>query len=327
MQEKNKKIPLYRVRSFGEKVSVTFDFLRQNWRLWLQLSCYLLLPVSLLQALSLNTMTSGFIEGSILEESMGDMMPAELQDGAGYLISYLALILFSAIGGMIVMSMITAMMRYYREQPEGLQGATLSDMKSLLLRCLGRSALMILTMIVLSLIYVVLLIFSISMSVWIAVFGLLLLFVLVVALSLSVPVYLFEDDTTVFSAIGRGFQLGWLTWGGTFLLMFVTGFLAGIIQGVLSLPWYIGTIVKMVFMMSDSDSGASSSLFISTLLYLLAVVQCFGTFLTTSFSAVALAYQYGHAAEKHDHISVDEDIERFETMGEGGDEIANFENL
>ena len=42
MQKNNKKIPLYQVRNFGDKISATFDFLRQNWRLWLQLSSYLL---------------------------------------------------------------------------------------------------------------------------------------------------------------------------------------------------------------------------------------------------------------------------------------------
>ena len=83
----NSKIPLYKERTFGEKFSVTFAFLRQNWKLWLQLSCYLLLPLCLVQALALNAMAGGIIEGGMLSESVGDIMPSELQDGAGYLVS------------------------------------------------------------------------------------------------------------------------------------------------------------------------------------------------------------------------------------------------
>ena len=44
MQMERPKIELYQVRSFGEKFSATFDFLRENFRLWLRACTYLILP-------------------------------------------------------------------------------------------------------------------------------------------------------------------------------------------------------------------------------------------------------------------------------------------
>ena len=327
MQETNKRIPLYKVRDFGEKISVTFDFLRQNWRLWLQLSFYLLLPLSLVQALAQNTMLTGFVEGGILADSMGDMMPSELQDGAGLLISYVFVVLFAVVGSIIVTSMIFSMIRYDREQRGGLNGVTLGDLKGLLLRCMGRAVMLTLILSVASILYLVVIMICASISLWITFFGVVALLVVAIALCLALPVYLFEDDTTVFGAIGRGFILGWLTWGGTFLLLLVVGLIASMVQGVISLPWYIGFIVKTIFTVNNAADGGGTSIWFTFVLYILAVIQCFGSYLTASFSAVALAYQYGNAAEQRDHFSVDEDIEQFENMGESNDEIAVFEEL
>ena len=43
-------IKLYRIRRFGEKISDTFDFVRENWRPLLKYITYLLLPVALVQS-------------------------------------------------------------------------------------------------------------------------------------------------------------------------------------------------------------------------------------------------------------------------------------
>lgn len=321
------KIPLYRIRTFGEKVSVTFDFLRQNWRLWLQLNCYILLPLCLLQALTLNAMASGIIEGGMLSESVGDIMPSELQDGLTYLLSYLCMLFLSFVGAALEASIIFSMMRYDREQPKGLNGATPKDLKPLIFKALRRSIVLLLIMTMLVVLYFVVMIMLSTVSFLFLAIGIILFFVLAIALSHSLPVYLLEEDMTAFGSIGRGFMLGWLTWGGTLLLMIVIGFLAGILQGITTFPWYVCMIIKMIFAFNDEGGSFTSTVFYDFIMYLLAVLQAFGVFLTSSFSFIALAYQYGSAAEQRDHFSVDEDIERFENMVENVDEIANFDKL
>ena len=52
MQVEKPKIELYQNRSFGQKLSATFDFLRENYKLWLKACFYLILPLCLVQAFS-----------------------------------------------------------------------------------------------------------------------------------------------------------------------------------------------------------------------------------------------------------------------------------
>ena len=151
----NSKIPLYKERTFGEKFSVTFAFLRQNWKLWLQLSCYLLLPLCLVQALALNAMAGGIIEGGMLSESVGDIMPSELQDGAGYLVSYLALILFNYVGVSILVAMLYSMMRYDRDHAGGLSGVAFADLKQMFFKGLRRALLLLFALSLLTILYFV----------------------------------------------------------------------------------------------------------------------------------------------------------------------------
>ena len=45
---------MYVQRTFGDKLNATFDFIKDNWKVLLKYVTYLLLPVSLIQALSMN---------------------------------------------------------------------------------------------------------------------------------------------------------------------------------------------------------------------------------------------------------------------------------
>lgn len=54
MESQKPKIAMYVKRNFGEKLSASFDFIKENWKLMLKFTTYLLLPICLIQALSLN---------------------------------------------------------------------------------------------------------------------------------------------------------------------------------------------------------------------------------------------------------------------------------
>ena len=53
MESQKPKIAMYVKRPFGEKLNASFDFLKENWKLLLKFITYLLLPLCLIQALSL----------------------------------------------------------------------------------------------------------------------------------------------------------------------------------------------------------------------------------------------------------------------------------
>lgn len=62
MESQKPKVAMYVKRSFGEKLNASFDFIKENWKLLLKFITYLLLPVSLIQALSLNGLMGGALK-------------------------------------------------------------------------------------------------------------------------------------------------------------------------------------------------------------------------------------------------------------------------
>ena len=106
----------------------------------------------------------------------------------------------------------------------------------------------------------------------------------VIPLSLFSPIYLFEN-IGIWEAFKKTYRLGFATWGGVFLIALIMGLIGGILQGITMLPWYVATIVKYFFAMSDSGSAV-----------------------------IGLAYQYGHASEVVDSVSVEEDIDNFDNL-------------
>ena len=66
MESQKPKIAMYVKRPFGEKLNASFDFLKENWKLLLRFTTYLLLPLCLIQALSLNGLMSGALSISAI---------------------------------------------------------------------------------------------------------------------------------------------------------------------------------------------------------------------------------------------------------------------
>ena len=285
MEAQKPKIALYVQRSFGEKLTATFDFIKENWKPLMKFTTYLMLPLCLLQGLSLNGLMSGTM-------ALGDMTGGSFDSsvvGASImaLVTYYSLYaVLYLLGTVMLTSLVYALVRTYNEREERLEGVTLGMLKPLLFRNVRR---VFLIMIV----------------------GVLL--VLFVALAIWTPVYLFED-IYIIDALKKAYRLGFATWGGIVLISIVMGFIAAILQGVTMIPWYIGTIVKYIFAMTDAGGGATVSAAYSFVLYLLAVVQAFGVYMSMIFSLLGLAYQYGHASEKIDYVMVESDIDNFDKL-------------
>ena len=114
-------------------------------------------------------------------------------------------------------------------------------------------------------------------------------------------------------AFAKTFRLGFATWGGVFLVLMVMGLIASVLQGIVSIPWYVIYIVKMVFTMSDGGA-TSSSVGLNFAQYLFSILMLYGSYLSAIFSIVGLVYQYGHASEVVDSITVESDIDNFDKL-------------
>ena len=274
MEAQKPKIALYVQRSFGEKLTATFDFIKENWKPLMKFTTYLMLPLCLLQGLSLNGLMSGTM-------ALGDMTGGSFD---------------SSVVGASIMALVT----YYSLYA--------------VLYLLGT---VMLTSLVYALVLFVGLIVGFIATVipFMAIAFLFVLLVVVVSVPLAIwaSVYLFED-IYIIDALKKAYRLGFATWGGIVLISIVMGFIAAILQGVTMIPWYIGTIVKYIFAMTDAGGGATVSAAYSFVLYLLAVVQAFGVYMSMIFSLLGLAYQYGHASEKIDYVMVESDIDNFDKL-------------
>ena len=53
MESQKPKIALYVKRPFGDKLNATMDFIKENWKPMLKFCTYLILPLCLIQAISM----------------------------------------------------------------------------------------------------------------------------------------------------------------------------------------------------------------------------------------------------------------------------------
>lgn len=314
------KIELYRTRTFSEKLSDTFAFIRENWRPILKYFFYLMLPASIVLAFFMNHFMEMYMSFSMSMNKGGAFNDSDLVS----LLLYLpGLIIVSGLSYILLGALVFTMVRLYRKREQRLKNLTTEEVKPELIFCLKRAALLTLAFFGILLVYILLMgsIVALGMVVNMALGFVFLLFVyfvtlvLVVPMSLVEPVYLLEDDISVWGALKKGLRLGFKTFGGILAVTFVIGLLASVIQTVTSVPWYIMFVVKTVFLTAFEENSAFVNSFIYTVLqYISCVFECLGMLLSSVITTIGLVIQYGHAADKIDGVGVEENIAHFDEL-------------
>ena len=308
--QQSPKIPFYVQRPFGEKMNASFDFIKENWKVMLKYITYLILPVCLVQALSMNSFM-----GQYMGLIMNDLGNPSIDDfGAGFFLSYGVMMLCAMIGGLLMTSLVYALVKLYNEREERLNNITFSDIKPLLFRNIGR-------LIVLGLVLTGLLIVAMFVMILLGMASTLTLILtfpafvaLMVALTIWPPIYLYEN-IGVGASLSKAFRMGFATWGGIFGIMFIMGIIASVLQGVAMMPWYMAVVVKSLFTYSTEGTIAGeSNILYDIFVYLLGIVQAYGVYLSMIFSLLGISYQYAHASEKLDSITVESEIDNFENL-------------
>lgn len=323
MQPVNEKIKLYAVREFGQRLSVVMDFLRQNWKPLLVYLTYFLLPLSLLQGLSLNSFMGGYTD--ILS---GISRNAQEPTAAGivqFILSLLAFISLYMVGAVLLYGVVYGYMRIYERGDGQITSLTWAELKPDFWFSVKRSVRLMLAGIVIG--FALLLVLGALMGLAVAITPALvllpyLIFILAIIalappLSLITPAYIFEDGQTLVGSIKKGLRLGFGTWGGTVGVMFILSFIINIVTQFTALPWTLMFIVKMVFGLGIDglDGTWTENVFYTFGYYLTAVLQCFTSYVASTGLIVGAAYLYGHAAEKMDGITVEDNIRNFGNLG------------
>ncbi len=312
MEPQKPKIAMYAKRPFGEKLNASFDFIKENWKQLFKYSTYLILPVCLLQAANFNGLMGGMTDLTAMQAEGSAAANPLAVFGTAFLLNYAGVVFFSCLGALLLTSLIYAMVRLYNEREERLNGITFSDIKPLLLHNIKRLFIMGVIIGFLFLVAFILVVLLAVLTPFTLVLTLPLLFAFMVSLALMPPVYLFED-ISFGEAFKKTLRLGFATWGGIFLILIVMGIVASVLQMSVSIPWYVIYFVKMIFSLSDGGE-VTSSIGLNFAQYIFAILMLYGSYLSAIFGIVGLVYQYGHASEVVDSITVESDIDNFDKL-------------
>lgn len=312
MESQKPKIAMYVKRPFGEKLNASFDFIKENWKQLFKYSTYLILPICLIQAANFSGLMGSMTDITAMQASGGISDNPLAALGPSFALNYAGVIFFSCLGALLMTSLIYAMVRLYNEREERLNGIVFGDIKSLLLRNIKRLFLMGIACSFLFIFVVIFIVLLAVLTPFTLILTIPLLFAFMVPLALMAPIYLFED-ISLGEAFAKTFRLGFATWGGVFLILIVMGIIASVLQGIVSIPWYVIYIVKMIFTMSDGGA-TSSSVGLNFAQYLFSILMLYGSYLSAIFGIVGLVYQYGHASEVVDSITVESDIDNFDKL-------------
>ncbi|MDR0756354.1 MAG: hypothetical protein LBF85_00715 [Tannerella sp.] len=307
MEYPNPKIKYYRIRTFGERLNASFDYLRETWKPMLKFTLYLILPICLIQSFATNAvMRAAFITGY---GSDGNVL--------SFIANYAAYYLCILLGSAVLSALVYTLMQEYERRETRLMDIRLADFKPLLIRNFKKIIGAMLLFVVFLFLYAGVMILLVFVSPWTLIATVLLLLallvVLVVPLALFIPLYIFEDKPLI-PALRRAFACGFRAWGETFLMIFVFGMLASIINMATMMPWYILTIVGNVMGMLDPGSGINSQAWYNFLTYLLGIIQSYGIYLSSIVTATGYAFQYFHLREKQESVSLDVSIRDFDKL-------------
>lgn len=295
---------IFRERVFGDKLNVTFDFVRENWRPMLKYMTYMILPLACVAGVLMKGWMSFYM----------NMIAAKQQNPeVGFIVNYGLMILLYVLASLLLATLVYSMMRIYQERKNRLKDLTYEELKPTFWRFFKRMMLLGLCFIVLYVLAFLLMIFLATLTLWSLLLTVPSLIGLAMPLMYWAPAYLLDADLSVFEALKKSYRLGFPTWGGIFLIAIVLGMLSMVISSVVSIPWSIGFFSYM--MLSQGGEG-NAPLVMDFVMYLLNVVQSYCSLVVSSLSFVGMAFQYGHAADKIDGITVERKIENFERLGD-----------
>lgn len=284
------KIMLYVDRTMGEKVNATFDFIKENWRVWLKFMFYGLMPLCIIQGIQFDGAISKLINNRY-DNPFGDA---------------LEIFWLVPVGMVLVWSIVMALLKKYQERPNRLRDIKVRELWPLLwknaLRMVGVGLLS--TVIAVPVMIVGFVLFFLPFIAQILAFGLIL------PLALWPVIYFYENDATYSSSFSKAWRLGFSKWIHLLYLGIVMVLLIHVLQGVVAIPWMV---LEIVFSELFGGSGFVGAVF-DVISNAIAVSYFFMVYVGMSFMALAFAFHYGSVASTQESASLDSEIDNFENL-------------
>ena len=275
MDNQNSTIVFLKSRSFTGKLSASFKFINENFKVLFKFGSYILLPLSvILAALFL-----------VWNHFSGE--PSSL----GYIISAIVIVLFSFAGGSLFYAFLFTCIKEYMQ--EGYIGnITLNKIKALLIANFRKVLLSLVAVTLCMLLLIVLTVVLAMLSLYT------LIIMIPVLLFLYVPLiylcYLFVlEDISFGKAVKDAFRIGVPTWSSAFGILLISGLLAGIMQMIASAPWLLG-IAADSFSQLAMLNGEPSSLpgYFNVMMFVFTVIAVYLSAFAEVLVIVSMAFQY-----------------------------------
>lgn len=295
---------LFKQRTYSQKFNVAFEWLRRYWRPMLKFVTFFLLPVCLVQPLGLlhilDTISAAVDLGT---ESLYDSIHM------GDMVLLAVSLLLSILGGILTLALFYSMMKVTLIDGRDLNAFSISDMWSALRPLLGR-AVVLFMLVVMGMVLAVGWIYS-----FVRVFSedigfllsLLSLFPLVILMLPVAPQYMLTNDG-LFTSLRKGWRIGWYCWWGVFSTTAVMVIMANALSGFANIPLQIFLGIKMAMI---GQLAGTSELVLSFFTFLGLVVSAYVGYLSQLLIVVILTVQYGHAADKLDGLTLENEIDKF----------------
>ena len=295
---------LFKQRTYSQKFNVAFEWLRRYWRPMLKFVTFFLLPVCLVQPLGLlhilDTISAAVDLGTeSLYDSihMGDMVLLSVS------------LLLSILGGILTLALFYSMMKVTLIDGRDLNAFSISDMWSALRARLGRAVVLFMLVVMgmvlgVGWIYSFVRVFSEDIG---FLLSLLSLFPLVILMLPVAPQYMLTNDG-LFTSLRKGWRIGWYCWWGMFSTTAVMLVMANALSGFANIPLQIFLGIKMAMIGQLAGTG---ELVLSFFTFLGLVVSAYVGYLSQLLIVVILTVQYGHATDKLDGLTLENEIDKF----------------
>lgn len=286
------RILLYQVRSASECMNAAFDFIRQNWKVLLRYSLYVLLPVCVLQ-------TVGLI--SIVDSALSQIRDFPMTD-------FVTLFVLGTVGFVLLNAFLWSMVKLYHDRPDGLASITGKDYKRVFWPMLKR---MLVAIVPILLILVPALAFS-TVLLMIVPFAFFIYMLVALPILLIAPIYALEQCSIV-TAVGRAFKLGFRQLGTLVLMAITLIILVYVMQGVVMIPWSLLIALKS-FLFNSSSSPSFVAILGNSLFNIFSVLLCYVSYISIAVVLISGAYLYGGAVQQDEDVSIISDIDNFENL-------------
>lgn len=319
MENQKPKIEFYLQRDFSGKFNATADFIREGWKPLLRFTFYLLMPVCLLQTYAMNLFMSSYM-GILGTAAQGVSNPI-LGGTLSFLTTYGVLLICVFIGYVLLSALVYTLMQTYDTRENRLKELIMSDIKENLIKNIKRNFainLYIVLIVVVTIVVVAFIIGALAVVIsWVAgvvAFFLILFLVLCcVPLMMAIPVYIFEPEISLNHAIAKTFRLGKTTLWSLLGFIIVISIISSVIQSVTTMPWYI-SILFGNFLSGASEFAITQTPVFKFAVYILGLLQSFGTYVSMILVNVGVAFHYFHAREKVEGITIESGIRDFDTL-------------